>query len=43
MCIGLWYTPGTKGLRVVGVVSQWKSRGVDRQKETKKSSDGRHT
>ena len=36
MCPGHWYTPGRKGLRLVGVVIQWKSRVLDRQKETTK-------
>ena len=35
MCLGHWYTPGTKGLRMVRVVILWKRRVVDRQKETK--------
>ena len=36
MCEGHLYTPGTKGLRIVRVVSHWKIRVVDRQKETTK-------
>ena len=36
MCLRHWYTPSTKHLRIVGVMSQWKSRVVDRQKETAK-------
>ena len=31
------YIPGTIGLRIVRMVSQWKSHVVDRQKETTKS------
>ena len=32
MCPGHWYTLGTISLRIVGVVSHWKNRVVDRQK-----------
>ena len=39
MCPRHLYTPGTKGLRIVGVLvmTKWRSRVVDRQKETTKN------
>lgn len=34
MCLGHWNTPGTKGLRMIGVVILLQRRVVDRQRET---------
>ena len=36
MCLGHWYTPGTKDLRMVRVVILWNRRVVNRQQETTK-------
>ena len=39
MCPGQWYVykPGTNGLRIVRLMSKWKSRKVDRQKRDDKN------